>query len=298
MSSFWSAWIIGLTVISLVLLCWLLFGTRKIPVDKDKDTTGHVYDGIEEYDNPMPSWWINMFVISIVFGVFYLLFYPGLGNFKGLLNWTSASEWEADVVEAKSKAESFYVAYANTPIPALAEDATAMRVGKRIFSNNCATCHMVDGSGAKGYPNLTDDDWLYGGSPEQIEATLVNGRVAAMPAWESALSVAELDNLTRYVKSLSQPAEAGENAASRAMQGAEQKYLAMCSACHGESGEGNIAFGAPALNDDTWLYGGREVEIRHSIAKGRRGVMPAQAEILGEQKIHLLTAYVYQLSRQ
>ncbi|MGB5325904.1 MAG: c-type cytochrome, partial [Pseudomonadales bacterium] len=204
----------------------------------------------------------------------------------------------------------------NTPVLELAKDAQAMRVGKRIFSNNCATCHMIDGAGAKGYPNLTDDDWLWGSSPEQIKATLVNGRIAAMPAWESVLGMTGLDNMTRYLLSLSQNAAAdkqaatetsdsaassgdtGEEVVDRGMLAAKQQYAALCSVCHGAEGEGNIAFGAPRLNDDIWLYGGSAVEIRHGLANGRNGVMPAQADILSEEKIHLLTAYVYQLSRQ
>lgn len=307
MSSFWSFWIIGLTVISLVLLCWLLFSTRKISVNKGKETTGHIYDGIEEYDNPLPAWWINLFVISIVFAVIYLLLYPGLGNFKGLLNWTSTAEWEADVAAAKNAEDSFYAAYADVPVEELAKNAQAMRVGKRIFSNNCATCHMVDGSGGPGYPNLRDNEWQWGGSPEQIRATLVNGRVAAMPAWEAVLGITGLDNMTRYVQSLSSKGDAvakspeieeeGSAQPDRAMVAAEKQYQALCSVCHGAAGEGNVAFGAPALNDDVWLYGGSAVEIRHSLVYGRRGVMPAQADLLGPEKIHLLTAYVYQLSK-
>jgi len=295
MSSFWSAWIIVLTVISFILIVWLLFSNRKITVDENRKTTGHVYDGIEEYDNPLPAWWIKMFVISIIFGVGYLIAYPGLGNFPGLLNWTSVGQWEEEVERADQANAELYQSFMQQDAVALADDDKAMRIGKRLFANNCAVCHGVNAEGSYGFPNLTDNDWLYGGKPDQIRQSITHGRNGMMPAWESMLGDEGLAAMTQHVLSLS-----ADNAASSAEaepSAAAQQYAQLCASCHGADGTGNPILGAPDLTDDTWLYGGDPGRIKHSIAKGRSGKMPAHKDMLSAEKIHLLTAYVYQLSQ-
>ena len=289
MSSFWSMWIVVLTTISIVLITWLLFSNRKIKSTKENQTTGHVYDGIEEYDNPLPSWWFKMFVASIVFAIGYLIAYPGMGNFPGLLNWTSVGKWENEVQQAEQATESLYQDFMNKDIPALAQDKKAMRLGKRIFANNCAICHGVNAEGSYGFPNLSDHDWLYGGSPEQIRTSITNGRSGSMPAWESMLGHDGLAAMTDYVVNLSKATTADDSPAAK-------QFAMMCSACHGADGSGNQMMGAANLRDNIWLYGGDAGRIKQSIAKGRNGQMPAHHDKLSEEKIYLLTAYVYQLS--
>ncbi|MBD2858213.1 cytochrome-c oxidase, cbb3-type subunit III [Spongiibacter sp. KMU-158] len=293
MTSFWSAWIIVLTVISLVLVCWVLFSNRKTTVqDKDNPTTGHIYDGIEEYDNPLPGWWFKMFVITIIFAIGYLIAYPGMGNFKGLLGWTSVGQWQAEVDKAEAHTAEIFAEYRNTSVEALADNPKAMRMARRMFANNCSVCHGAEGKGSYGFPNLTDQDWLYGGSPEAIKTTITFGRKGNMPAWESALGEAGLSDMTGYVSKLSQ----GKTVAAEAHPDADQKFAMLCAACHMPDGSGNQMLGAPRLNDNVWLYGGDSGRIKHTLAKGRNGNMPAQGDILGADKIHLLTAFVYKLS--
>lgn len=294
MSDFWSGWIIVLTAVSYVLLAWLLLSNRKINQPKDGATTGHIYDGIEEYDNPMPSWWIKMFVLSMVFGAGYLLAYPGMGKFPGLLNWTSVSQWQGNVDAAKQKNEALYAEFMEKDAEALVADPKAMRIAKRVFANNCAICHGNDAKGSYGFPNLTDNDWLYGGSPDQIAHSIRDGRSGMMPGWQSVLGAEGVKSMAAYVQSLrdAQASASAEQAESR------EKFTMLCAGCHGASGEGNIAMGAPRLNDDTWLYGGDTGKIIHSIANGRSGKMPAHANNLSAAKIHLLSAYVYQLAEE
>ncbi|RNL58514.1 cytochrome-c oxidase, cbb3-type subunit III [Zhongshania marina] len=290
MSSFWSIWIIALTVISLVLITWLLFSNRKITGSKETQTTGHVYDGIEEYDNPLPSWWFKMFVVSIVFAVAYLIAFPGLGNFPGLLNWTSVGKWEKEVAEAEQATAELYKGFMATEVTSLASDRNAMRLGKRIFANNCAICHGINAEGSYGFPNLSDHDWLYGGDAEQIRASINQGRSGVMPAWKNMLDNNGLEAMTQYVKNLSSTGADSTTPAGK-------QFAMLCAACHGPDGSGNQMMGAPNLADNIWLYGGDAGQIKQSIANGRNGQMPAHHDKLSEEKIHLLTAYVYQLSR-
>lgn len=290
MSSFWSAWIIVLTVFSILAITWLLFSNRKSQLNENNEAkTGHVYDGIEEYDNPLPGWWFNLFVLTIIFSVIYLIAYPGLGNFKGLLNWTSIGEWQAEVKRADEKYSHIYTAYANTPIAQLAKDPQAMKIGQRLFANSCATCHGSNAGGAVGYPNLTDHDWLYGGTPETILTSITHGRKAVMPAWAGTLGGSGLENVTNFVLGLSEGVNNPETAGG-------EIFATMCVACHGNDGKGNVMLGAPNLTDNIWLYGGARESIMQSIANGRNGEMPAHEKLLSEEKIHILAAYVYQLS--
>ncbi len=292
MTSFWSAYIIVLTAITIVGTYWLLFGNRSRPSDSEAKT-GHVYDGIEEYDNPLPAWWLYMFVITGVFGVGYLVAFPGLGNFQGLLGWSQVGQWEREVQRAEARFEPVFAAYRDKSIEQIAADPQAVRMGQRLFANNCSVCHGSDARGSVGFPNLTDADWLYGGSPEAIHATLVNGRQAAMPPWEAALGDQGVTNVAHYVRTLS-----GAEPASAESAAGEAQFKMFCVACHGADGKGNQMLGAPNLADNIWLYGGDLETIKHALRKGRNGQMPAFGEQLSEDKIRLLTAYVYSLSSQ
>ena len=293
MSLFWNVWIIGLTVTCLVLVTWVLFANRKIKVNKDGEpqTTGHVYDGIEEYDNPMPKWWFNLFVITLAFAVVYLFLYPGLGSYKGYWGWTQVKQWEEEMAKAQEKYGPIYTKFAEMPIEEVAVDNQANKIGARLFADNCAVCHGSDARGAMGFPNLVDNDWLYGGSPEKILETLNNGRVAAMPPWGAALGEEGVDAMSHYVMSLS-----GRDHDKSKATAAETQYMSMCAACHGADGKGNQLLGAPNLTDNIWLYGGSQRRIVETLNKGRSGMMPAQKDLLQPEKIHLLAAYVYSLS--
>ena len=298
MSMFWSFWIGILTITNLLLLLWILLANRKRKVVTNQEgeevkTTGHVYDGIEEYDNPLPRWWFHMFILTFVFTVAYLVIYPGLGHFNGVRGWTSVGELRADQARADAKYADLYGAYAQTPIEELAKDPAAMKIGFKLFSNNCAICHGADGGGNVGFPNLTDNDWLYGGTPEKILETITEGRHAAMPAWSEVIGEKGVVEVAEYVLAL-----AGREHDVTKLEAGKAHYEANCVACHGVEGKGDILFGAPNLTDDIWLYGGDPATIRQSVRAGRAGVMPAQKELLKEDRIHLLAAYVYSLSQE
>ena len=297
MSTFWSIWIIVFTAITIVGCTWLLFANRKVEVSDDSKEgespkTGHVYDGIEEYDNPLPGWWFKMFVGTVVFGVIYLVLYPGLGNFGGVLGWTQVGQWEEEVAEAEAKYAPLYEQYSETPVEELIANPEAMKMSRRLFNNNCAVCHGSDGRGSYGFPNLADSDWLYGGSAEDIKTTLVNGRQGAMPALGGALGEEGVDKVAEYVFKIS-----GREHETEKAEAGGQLFATYCVACHGTDGTGNKMLGAPNLTDGIWLYGGSPTLVRHTIRNGRNGNMPAQADKLKAEKIHLLTAYVYSLSK-
>lgn len=296
MSSFWSIWIIALTAITLVGSVWLLFANRKINVKGGEagkeNKTGHVYDGIEEYDNPLPAWWFNMFVLTVVFGVIYLALFPGLGSFPGLLGWTSHGKWEAEMAAADEKYTPIYAKYMGMPVEEIIADPEAMKMAQRLFNNNCTVCHGSDGRGSYGFPNLADNDWLYGGSFETIKQTITRGRNGAMPAWGTVIGEDGVDQAAEYVFKLS-----GREFDSAKAEAGQKIFQTYCVACHGPDGKGTQALGAPNLTDGTWLYGGSPTLVRHSIRSGRNGNMPAQQHQLKEEKINLLAAYVYRLSK-
>ena len=295
MGTFWNLWIIGLTLTNLALVLWVLLANRKVAVsDQDEEenkTTGHVYDGIEEYDNPLPRWWFIMFIVTFVYAGVYLLVYPGLGSWPGLFGWTSVKELRGHQQQADARYADTFGTYANTPIEELAQNPDAMKMGLRLFSNNCAVCHGADGGGNYGFPNLTDHDWLYGGTPDKIKETITLGRKGAMPAWGALMGETGVVNVSEYVLQMS----GQEHDAAKAELGAKL-YNQNCVACHGADGKGNQALGAPNLTDEIWLYGGEPQDIRATLRNGRNGVMPAQQELLKADRIHLLAAYVYSLS--
>lgn len=293
-SGFWSVYISVLTVASLAgctVLLWKL-SSQRLPAGQKAGVTGHVWDGdLAEYNNPLPRWWIWLFYITLVFAVVYLVLYPGLGSYPGVLKWTSQGQYEGEQAQAKEKYEPIYAKYAAMAIPAVAADAQAREIGLRLFLNHCSQCHASDARGGKGFPNLTDDDWLYGGDPDTIVATITSGRSGIMPPWGQVVGADGVKNLAQYVMSLS--GKAHDQA--RADNG-KPLFQTNCVACHGADAKGNPALGAPNLTDGTWLYGGGEATLMESIGNGRNGVMPAWGEFLGPEKVHILAGYVYGLS--
>ncbi|MFV8784383.1 cytochrome-c oxidase, cbb3-type subunit III [Microbulbifer sp. SA54] len=297
MSTFWSVWVIVLTLTNLALVTWVLFANRKVAVsdqdDPENRTTGHVYDGIEEYDNPLPKWWFLLFILTLVFSAAYLAIYPGLGNFKGFGGWSSVGALKADQAKAQAEFKETFGQYADQPIEKIAESREALKMGARIFANNCSVCHGADGGGNYGFPNLTDSDWLYGGTPEKILETLHNGRQGMMPPQGPVIGEQGVKDATEYVLSMN----GLEHDAAMAAKG-QKIFGTVCMACHGADGKGNQALGAPNLTDNIWLYGSSREEIQHTIRGGRSNQMPAQKDKLREDKIRLVAAYVYSLSRQ
>ncbi len=295
-SEFWHWYIAILTVLSILACVWLIrWMTAGFQKKDEVETTGHVWDGdLTELNNPLPRWWLGLFYITLAFGGFYLLLYPGLGSFSGLLEWTSKKQYEEEVTLMEAEVGPLFAKYQQTPILELITDDEALKIGERLYLNYCATCHGSDARGARGFPNLRDTDWQWGGAPEDIKATLLNGRIAAMPAWEAALGgESGINEVTQYLLRLSNRATIDE----LADQG-KAKYDIFCVACHGPDGKGNPALGAPNLTDDYWLYGGSITNIAESLIQGRNGQMPAFGEFLGEAKVHLLTAYIYALSQE
>jgi cytochrome c oxidase cbb3-type subunit 3 len=261
--------------------------------EDENETTGHVYDGIEEYNNPLPKWWLNMFNICLVFSVVYLILYPGLGNFAGVLGWTQQGQHEQEVAQAKEVYAPLFAKYAKTPIEELSKIKQATQMGKRIFVNTCFGCHGSDARGNKGYPNLTDSDSLYGNDPASIEHSILNGRSGMMPAYADVFDAAQINGLVQYVGQLS-----GNQVNPQQAKIGEALYNQQCYVCHGADAKGNRALGAPNLTDNIWLYGGSSNIIAETIRKGRNGIMPAHGDILGKEKTHLVTAYIYSLSNK
>lgn len=293
-SDFWSFYIGTITVLAILACAVLLFklSTHRLPPGTQADVVGHVWDGdLQEFNNPLPRWWMWLFAITIVFGLTYLALFPGLGTFPGLLHWTSRGQWEDEQAVAKQQYEPIYTRFAGMPVPAVAADPQAREIGERIFLNNCAPCHASDGRGSRGFPNLTDSDWLYGGDPAQIEASIQGGRAGMMPALGKQLGEDGVKDVANYVLS-----KAGRtHDAVRAARG-QATFLTVCAACHGPEGKGNQAVGAPNLTDDVWLYGGSEAAIIETVSNGRNGHMPAWGDFLGAARVHLVAAYVYGLS--
>ncbi|NDV12968.1 cytochrome-c oxidase, cbb3-type subunit III [Crenobacter caeni] len=295
MSNFWSNWVTFIVVVGILGVTLVLFTQSKAKVNKpgeSEDTTGHRWDDdLEEYNNPLPRWWMWMFYLTIAFGIGYLVLYPGLGNFKGMRNWSSVGQYKEEVAQAQAKYEPLYAKYKSMDVKAVAADPQAQEMGKRLFQTYCIQCHGSDARGAKGFPNLTDNDWLWGGSTEAIHTTLVSGRVGQMPPWGAAFGEEKVKDTAHYVMSLS----GKKHDADRAARGKET-FAAVCVACHGTDGKGNQALGAPNLTDNTWLYGGTEKTIIETITNGRQNQMPAWKDFLGDDKVHVLTAYVWSLS--
>jgi cytochrome c oxidase cbb3-type subunit 3 len=319
MSTFWSIWVTVITIGTLIgcaaLLRWC--SNDKTGVEEGQDM-GHEYDGIRELNNPLPKWWTYLFVSTIVFAAVYLALYPGLGNFKGLLGWTSSNQTVRSVEESRSaiaaaQANKQLDAYAKElddadtyfgeafrklahdenglrSVPDIASDADAIKVGQRLFLQNCSQCHGSDARGQKGFPNLTDDAWLYGGDPQAIVTTIMHGRVGQMPGWKDALGEEGVKEVVSYTLSLS-----GRSVNAREAEAGKARFV-VCAACHGTDGKGNPAVGAPDLTDRDWLFGDSRADVTETVMYGRSGVMPAWKDILGEDKVQLVSAYVWSLS--
>ena len=296
MTAFWH-WVVAAGTITFVVACvWLIrWSSQQGPQDvADEDHVGHVWDGdIEELNNPAPKWWLYLYFITIVWAVGYMIVYPGLGSFSGTMGWSQEGQYEAEMQAASDRYEPIYTGFAAMDFDLLAADPDAQKLGRSLFASYCTTCHGSDARGAIGYPNLTDDDWLWGGTEAAITTTLKMGRNSVMPVLAPALGgETGIDNMTRYVQSLSGAAEADSGALS-----AQPMFVALCSACHMPDGSGNQALGGPNLTDDVWLYGSSFDAIRAAITEGRNGVMPPHGELLGDNRSKILAAYIASLSR-
>lgn len=291
-NGFWPIWISTITLGGIAFCVGLLiFASRvKVPLDSD-NTNGHEWDGIKEMNNPLPMWWVGLFIITVIFGLAYLFLFPGLGTYNGKFGWTEVKQYEAEVAKNNEKIAPLYAKYAAMPVEEVAKIPEARDIGKRIFLNNCAACHGSDAKGSRGFPNLTDSDWLYGGSPDTIKLTINNGRNGIMPPMAAAVGNEEdVKNVANYVLSLS-----GSIHDSGRANAGKDKFV-VCAACHGAEGKGNQMIGAPNLSDNIWLHGQGEAAIIKRIHEGKNNVMPAWQEKFSPEQVHLLTAYVWGLS--
>jgi cytochrome c oxidase cbb3-type subunit 3 len=295
-NGFWPIWI---TVISLggILGCaWLLWFASQVKVvcKPGENTSGHVWDeDIREMNNPLPRWWVWLFIITVIAALFYLAAYPGLGSYAGKLGWTSINQYENEVASANKALEPLYAKFTAMNVEDLAKNPEAKAIGERLFMNNCAQCHGSDARGSRGFPNLTDHDWLHGGSPEKIKQTITEGRIGMMPPMAAAVGTPEdVKNVANYVLSLS-----GSMYDSGRAEAGKEKFAA-CAACHGAEGKGNADIGAPNLADNVWLHGAGEVSIIKRINEGKINQMPLWKEKFTPAQIHVLTAYVWGFSNK
>lgn len=294
MSGAWSWYVIGLVVLNLGGYVWLLWWTgRRRPGDPGPEDTSHWWDGdITEYNKPMPRWWLNLFYLTIAFAVGYLIYYPGLGAWAGSSGWTSVREHDVEKAQGDARIAAAFAPYAQRPLEELARDADALRLGQSIFANHCAACHGADARGARGFPDLTDSIWHWGGKPDEVLTSVMDGRQAMMPALAAALGGdAEIDETVAYVRSLS-----GQNVDTAQATAGAARFAGLCAACHGADGKGNALMGAPDLTDAYWLYGGDAAAIRETVLKGRSGAMPAHAALLGPARARVVAAWVYSRS--
>ena len=294
--NFWSLYVAVLAILGIAGCAILLFAQSKVqievPADGNAETTGHSWDeGLSELNNPMPRWWMWMFYLTIFFGAGYLILYPGLGSYAGKLGWRSVGQYEQELKKADDEFGPIFAKYQSQDLKTVAADPQAHAVGERLFLTYCAQCHGSDARGNKGFPNLTDNDWLHGGDPETIKTTIMNGRHGMMPPMGAAIGgEKDIENVAHYVLSLSDSAHDPIKAAF-----GKEKFGA-CAACHGADGKGNQAIGSANLTDKIWLYGGSAETIMETIRKGRDNTMPAFKDFLGEAKVHVLAAYVWSLS--
>jgi cytochrome c oxidase cbb3-type subunit III len=288
----WSVFVAAVVVLALIGCLTVLVVASKRKVMAGDNTTGHVWDeDLREMNNPLPRWWMWLFVITVVFGAVYLAFYPGLGSNPGLFHWTSDGQLKADEAKAQAALSTVYAKYTSMNADQLMRDPDAMAIGERLFLNTCAPCHGSDAKGSKGFPNLTDNDWLGAGTPEYIEQTIKNGRVGTMPPMAAAVgSAQDVRNVANYVLSLS-----GSPHDNVAAQLGKPKFV-VCAACHGADGKGNPAIGSANLTDNIWLHGWGEQAVVDMITNGKTNVMPPQGRLLTQDQIHVLAAYVWGLS--
>ena len=294
-SPFWSWFIIISTLVSIVglFIFTVKVGAKKRVPGEKAESMGHIWDeDLYELNYPAPRWWYLGFLISMFWGVLYLFLYPGLGTFQGYLGWSQISQYEEEVAKAEQTYGPIFEQYNSESIEDLAANPEALLVGQRLFSTYCTTCHGSDARGARGFPNLTDSDWLYGGDAASIKTSILKGRQGAMPPWGALLKEEEIRAVAEYIRSLG-----GLSSDPELSSRGKTSYVQYCMVCHAEDGSGNVAMGSPNLVDDIWLYGGSSKKIIESIRDGRNGVMPPHENFLGEAKVHILAAYVYSLSR-
>jgi cytochrome c oxidase cbb3-type subunit 3 len=294
-SSFWS-WFIGLvtviSIVALVVFALQFSGRKKRPGDK-VESVGHVWDGdLHELNNPLPRWWLYLYLLTIAWGLIYLFLYPGLGAYGGYRSWTQLSQYQEEIDQAERQYGPIFARYLNQDLNSLVTDPEALAIGARLFSTYCTTCHGSDAGGARGIPDLTDKDWLFGGDPQTIKTSIMEGRTGIMVPWQDSLGTDGVFNVAEYVRSLS-----GQRADATVAARGKQIFEVNCIACHGADGKGNQLLGGPNLTDDIWLWGGTQAAILETVTRGRNGQMPPHKEFLGEAKAHLLAAYVYSLSR-
>lgn len=291
MSAFWHGFIVVLTVASLIGCLWLLFANaRGTP---GEGTTGHVWDDdLSEYNNPLPRWWLNLFILTVVFAVGYLVVYPGLGSYAGMWGWTQENQLEQRMEDVRARRQSVYASLGQRDPAALSKDPAVMALGREIFLGNCAGCHGADARGALGFPNLADRDWLYGGSPEAIMTSIREGRHGQMPGFNGGLDARKVDDLVATLRHWSDPKFNTDRRAN-----AMKQFAITCAVCHGPEGQGNPALGAPNLSDAVWLHGGSNEQIRHTLLFGRQGNMPPHKDLLSPDDIRVVTGYVYGLSQ-
>ncbi len=298
-SGFWSWYVAAISVVSILACGWLLWvaGKAKVTVQPGKvadNTTGHVWDeDLREYNNPLPLWWMWLFILTIVFALAYLVIFPGLGSFSGLLKWSTEGEHKQDVTSMRAGVAPLYAGFAAQSAESLVKDPRALAIGERLFMNNCAQCHGSDGRGSKSYPNLTNANsaWLGERGAAHIVQTMTQGRTGVMPAMGAAIGGdTQISELAHYVLSLS----ASPHNEIKAFSG--KKLFSACAACHGVDGKGNKAMGAPNLTDDYWLHGWGEAAIANIVKNGKNNVMPAQGSNLTPEQIHVVSAYVLSLS--
>ena len=292
MSTGWSIFISVLVIGNLIGVMWLLFATssKKPGDDGTVETTGHEWDGISELNHPLPKWWFNMFILTTVFAVIYMYLYPALGNYEGSLGWTQLNQLDAQMEKNRADRSAFFSQFEGMSSEELQSNSQAMKTASRLFANNCSQCHGSDAKGSKGFPNLQDDDWLYGNGTEAITASILNGRQGIMPAYGAILSEEQRAQVAQYVLSLSNQATDATNAGK-----GKATFDMQCAACHGIDGKGNQMLGAPNLSDQTWLYGGLLRDIEATIANGRNGNMPSHKHLFSEQEAKVLSAYILSL---
>ena len=284
--------IIG-TVLSMLGCVWLIVFTNRQRQSKEDiaASEAHVWDeDIRELNNPLPMWWLWLFILTLIFSVLYLAYYPGLGTFAGISGWSQEGQYEEEMAAAEARYGPIFAKFGSMEVTDLVNDEQALNIGSSLYANYCSQCHGSTAQGARGFPNLTDDDWLFGGAPAQIEHAILNGRNGIMPALGPAIGGdEEIAEMIRYVQALPD----GQDTSSPA----HAKYSALCFACHGADGTGNEALGAPNLTNDIWLYGSSDTEIRRTLVEGRNGVMPAHSDLIGPDRARILAAYVYSLSQ-
>jgi cytochrome c oxidase cbb3-type subunit 3 len=292
MTTGWTIFVVVLVAAQIIGAAWLMIASSKTSVGEGA-TTGHVWDGdVVEGNNPLPRWWLGLFWLTIAFTIVYVVLYPSFGSFS-LLGWSEVNQYDREIEAAEQTYGKVFAAFAATPIEQLSRDPAALAAGHNLFVNNCAQCHGSDARGARGFPNLTDDEWLYGGDPAQIEASIKGGHTGVMPGFGAGLSEDQRNLLTDYVLHL-----AGRQIDPKRVEEGRPVFTLNCSACHGVNGEGNQLLGAARLANEIWLHGSGRSAIYDVITNGRTNQMPAQEPILGTDRVHVLAAYVYSLSKR